>query len=217
MWKDTIDEAGNAQMPYQLREMFGFMLLNCDISDPPVLWNQYRNSFIEDHINLGDSLPVAEQKAVAHIDSVLQSSSKSLIYYRLPNFDISAIPQDDPPAYPWLHIDMEETLTQEQHGDQDASKVFFLDGPSRSGKTYLYTFIIHWLKAFNRKVIPSAMTDVSAVLLPGDKLPTKHSIYPFHVWLTVHVAYPPLHKRRTTSNYFPFHHLRSFYAIQVSV
>ena len=120
VWKDTIEEAANAQIPYQLREMFGFMLLNCDISDPPELWNQYRNYFIEDHINLGDSEPIAKQKALAHIDSVLQSSSKSLIYYRLPIVDISAIPQDDPPVDPWLHIDMEETLTQEQHDVWDA-------------------------------------------------------------------------------------------------
>ena len=132
-------------MPYQLREMFSFMRLNCNISDPPTLWNQYRNSFIEDRINLGDSEPVVEQKAVAHIDSVLQSTSKSLIYYRLPIVDISAIPQDDPPVDPWLHIDMEENLTQEQHdvwdaithahrhGDQDASKVFFIYGPGGSG------------------------------------------------------------------------------------
>ena len=104
----------------------------------------YRNSIIEDHINLGDSEPVAEQDALAHIDSVLQSTSKSLIYYRLPIVDISAIPQDDPPVDPWLHIDMEETLTQEQHdvwdathshrhGDQDASMVFFIYGPDGSG------------------------------------------------------------------------------------
>ena len=74
---------------------------------------------------------------------------------------------------------MEETLTQEQHdvwdaimhahrhGDQDASKIFFVDGPGGSGRTYLYTFIIHWLKAFSRKVIPSAMTGIAAVLFPG--------------------------------------------------
>ena len=65
-----------------------------------ILWHQYRNSFIEDHINLGDSEPVAEQKALAHIDSVLQSSSKSLIYYRLLIVDISAIPQDYRPVDP---------------------------------------------------------------------------------------------------------------------
>ena len=185
VWKETIEEAANAHVPYQLGKMFGCMLLNCDISDPPALWNQYRNSFIEDHSNLGDSQLVAEEKALAHIDSVLQSSSKSLIYYRLPIVHISAIPQDDPPLDPWLHIDMEETLTQEQHGvwdaimhahchdDKDASKVFFVDGPG--GKTYLYTFIIHWLKAFNCKVIASAMTGIAAILLPGGQ--TTHKTF----------------------------------------
>ena len=64
-----------------------------------------------------------------------------------------------------------------RHGDQDASKVFFLNGPGGSGKTYIYiyTFIIHRLKAFNRKVIPSAMTGIAAVLLPGGQ--TTHKTF----------------------------------------
>ena len=40
---------------------------------------------------------------------------------------------------------------------------------------YLYTFIIHWLKAFNRKVIPSAMIVIAAVLLPGGQ--TTHKTF----------------------------------------
>ena len=39
VWERTIEEASVAGSPYHLREMFSFMLLNCDISDPPALWN----------------------------------------------------------------------------------------------------------------------------------------------------------------------------------
>ena len=179
VWERTIEEASVAGSPYHLREMFSFMLLNCDISDPPALWNRFLPSFIEDHTRSGFSQPVAEHKALAHIQSILQDSSKSVTYYRLPDVDHN-VASTSPHTYdPFLWQDMYDTLTQEQldvfqaigplmgdEADPSTSKVFFVDGPGGSGKTYLYTFLIHYSKSHNVKVMSSAMTGIAAILLP---------------------------------------------------
>ena len=43
VWERTIEEASVAGSPYHLRQMFSFMLLNCDISDPPAFYKIAQN------------------------------------------------------------------------------------------------------------------------------------------------------------------------------
>ena len=86
------------------------MLLNCDISDPPTLWNQFLPYFIEDYTRSGLSDSVSEQKSLSHIQSILQGSSKSLTHYRLPNVDISIASSTLEEYDPFLWQDMYPTL-----------------------------------------------------------------------------------------------------------
>ena len=178
-------------MPPQLREMFGFMLLNCDISNPLDLWEHFREYFIQDFTRGGDSESVAEQKALAYIESIFKSSSKSLQHYGLPYTNFTATPPDNPQDIDhFLWQDMQDTLTPEQQSVfvrvQDAvanyqdpnepdTHVFFIDGPGGSGKTYLYNLLIEYYKRHNQKVMPSAMTGIAATLLPGGQ--TAHKTF----------------------------------------
>ena len=83
---------------------------------------------------------------------------------------------------------MHDTLTDEQlaivdairpHLQDDADhtvpKVFFVDGPGGSGKTYLYIYLIHYLRSFDKKVMVTATTGIAATLLPGGQ--TAHSAF----------------------------------------
>ncbi|UYV83388.1 hypothetical protein LAZ67_23000846 [Cordylochernes scorpioides] len=54
-------------------------------------------------------------------------------------------------------------------------KCFFIDGPGGSGKTYLYTTLMHSVRGMNQVVLPSATTGIAANLLQGGK--TMHSLY----------------------------------------
>ena len=61
-----------------------------------------------------------QQKVLAHIESLLQSSSNTLVHHRLPVVDQNAVPSDGPPLDPWLHVAMQATLTQGQHALREA-------------------------------------------------------------------------------------------------
>ncbi|UYV72599.1 HELQ, partial [Cordylochernes scorpioides] len=54
-------------------------------------------------------------------------------------------------------------------------KCFFIDGPGGSGKTYLYTTLMHSVRGMNQVVLPAATTGIAANLLKGGK--TIHSLY----------------------------------------
>ena len=196
MWKRTLQEAASAQMPYQLREMFAMMILNCDISDPAEVWEEFRNPFCEDHVFQGHSAPVAEQKALAHIERILRNNSRSLSHFGLPALDPSHLQPDiDLTVHGFELTDMEESLNPEQravwadimkvHGDAIEKqengipdlepKVFFIDGPGGSGKTYLYNFLIRFGIFFSKNVLASAMTGIASTLLPGGQ--TTHKTF----------------------------------------
>ena len=83
IWSDTIIEAANAGMPFQLTQMFAAMVLNCDISNPPQMWDDHRGFLREDHLNAGDSAALAEQKALSHIESVFRNAAKTLTDFGL--------------------------------------------------------------------------------------------------------------------------------------
>ena len=46
------------------------------------------------------------------------------------------------------------------------SKMFFVDGPGGSGKTYLFESMINYAKSINKSVLPGAYTGIAASLLP---------------------------------------------------
>ena len=77
IWERTIHDASNAGLPNQLREMFAYMLLNCNMSDPPSLWEQFRDILSEDYNRNGFSQNISHQKALSDISFVLRGSSKN--------------------------------------------------------------------------------------------------------------------------------------------
>ena len=54
-------------------------------------------------------------------------------------------------------------------GKQTESRLFYVDSPGGSGKTYLFTKLYEYLPANNIKTITSAWTGVAATLLRGGK------------------------------------------------
>ncbi|UYV82495.1 hypothetical protein LAZ67_21002530 [Cordylochernes scorpioides] len=54
-------------------------------------------------------------------------------------------------------------------------KYFFIDGPRGSGKTYLYTTLMHSVRGMKQVILPAATTGIAANLLQGGK--TMPSLY----------------------------------------
>ena len=61
-------------------------------------------------------------------------------------------------------------------------KCRFLDGPGGSGKTYLYTTLIHYFKGKNEIVLSAASTGIAANLLIGGR--TYHSLFKLPIPIT---------------------------------
>lgn len=48
--------------------------------------------------------------------------------------------------------------------------VFYLDGPEGTGKTYVFTTILHILRSQNKKCLPVAFSGIAATLLDGGRI-----------------------------------------------
>ena len=116
---------------------------------------------------------------------------------------------------------MYDTLTQEQLDVFQAigplmGDVFFVDGPGGSGKTYLYTFLIHYSKSHNVKVMSSAMTAmIAAILLPDGQTAHRTFSSPVPCLDNCRISPSSLYAeqlRQTTLFY-----RRSIYALQTSI
>ncbi|MBJ4702920.1 AAA family ATPase, partial [Salmonella enterica subsp. enterica serovar Typhimurium] len=53
-----------------------------------------------------------------------------------------------------------ESVSEEKH------KIFFIDGPGGSGKTFLYTTLIYYYLSKNKKILLMAWTGIASILLP---------------------------------------------------
>ena len=61
-------------------------------------------------------------------------------------------------------------------------KLFYVDGPGGSGKTYLYDVIIRSAHELGKKVLPLAFTGIASNLLPNGR--TLHSVFKFPIPIT---------------------------------
>uniref|UniRef100_A0AC35F0W0 ATP-dependent DNA helicase n=1 Tax=Panagrolaimus sp. PS1159 TaxID=55785 RepID=A0AC35F0W0_9BILA len=64
--------------------------------------------------------------------------------------------------------DVVEKIKGASSGENE-HKLFYLDGPGGSGKTYTYTTLWHLLRASGKKVATMAYTGIAAILLPEGK------------------------------------------------
>ncbi|XP_057290340.1 uncharacterized protein LOC130613038 [Hydractinia symbiolongicarpus] len=172
-WNNTLQEAVNFQMPRQLRQLFAVILTHCEPSDPFTLWRRYKDAMYEDYIRQQNK-EQAEYSLLQDINSVLGQFGKSLTDYNLPHLD------ELPPAEN-IDVAMEAEraaqlrvqLTDEQTALANAvieavinvannaaqnNRLFYLEGPDGSGKTFTYKYVISEL-AENRTC---SITPVSA-------------------------------------------------------
>lgn len=202
-WRACLAEAAEMQTGTRLRHLFATLLLFCNPSEPHLLWNEFRVHICDDlahrlrqnHYTDSTDDDVYDY-GLFLINEILEKSG-----YTLGNFAPMPLPQNDwnfsmqdPLISEQLNYNHEaERLTAIDHIAQlnteqlDAynqivesvhSKLgltFFLNGPGRTGKTFVYKTICHKLRSEGVIVLCVASSGIAALLLHGGR--TAHSMF----------------------------------------
>nr|XP_047142407.1 uncharacterized protein LOC105845608 [Hydra vulgaris] len=161
-WQNNLSEAVLTQMPKQIRQLFSIILTFCEPGDPLHLWNSYKAFMMEDFIHRQVPFILAEQTTLLQIKKIINQSGKTLSDYNLPvvdefidfnqenlndNFQQSI--DEANRMRPLLNVNQlnvsnavlaalnEQPCVENQH-----SRLFFMDGPAGSGKTFTYNYLI---------------------------------------------------------------------------
>ena len=154
LWSDTMQELVLTATPSKIRKTFSFILIHGDPNNPAGLWETFSESMIED---FGRNQPEAEalQRALADIQRILQQFGKCLNDFGLPALEQAAaidLPnilemrnaaQELRPMLNQGQLAVADSVLEAlQNNNLIAAKVFFLDGPGGTGKTFVYNYII---------------------------------------------------------------------------
>ena len=189
-WHNTMTEASNFHMPCQLRQLFAVILTHCMPSDPLALWTAFKDSMMEDYTRGFDAVQ-AEQSVLADIHVILQQSGKTLVDYQLPSLDELPVEEGiDSFAEAIVALEIRPNLNQEQLQIADAVldavcnvhnninqnvRLFYLDGPAGTGKTFTYNYLISELLGRGMEIRTAAFTGIASTLLKGGM--TVHKLF----------------------------------------
>ena len=179
-WERALTQAAYYQMPRQIRQLFGFICVYCDVINPLGLWNKFKEVLLEDYLEQNIDTEIAEQLGLNDIKDIFQQSEKSFEDFSLPvpdpNITMLNIDQINYEREKEIADEIKESLNNAQRSAYEKiinsvqnenieEKYFFLDGPGGTGKTYLYNAIISRLKYEKIPFITVASTGIAATLL----------------------------------------------------
>ena len=157
---NTMREITIHAFPSQVRRTFAFLLLFSDVSDAKVLWDDFKDSMCQDFHRKRLSPASSENSALALIASVLRKHSHTLLDHGLPPVDTALMIAPESVEQVTARADiasLHKSLNVEQklaatnilrniveyaNGDHSKSRIFYLDGPGGTGKTYLYNYLL---------------------------------------------------------------------------
>ena len=202
-WQICFQEASIMQTGTRLRQLFATLLLFTDISQPAVLWNDFREHICDDLEHciqaLGVSNPTPDMiydYGLFLLDKLLQDSGRSL-------HDWPSMPQvqqdwtgrrNNPLIAEQLSYDRVAEhhelqcqlpkLNQDQRAayDQIVASVnsnmgqcFFMSGPGGAGKTFVYNTICSKVRSEGEIIICVSSSGISSILIRGGR--TAHSTF----------------------------------------
>ncbi|KAF4529574.1 hypothetical protein B566_EDAN017726 [Ephemera danica] len=169
-----------------LRFLFAVGLAHVGFRSPEVILRQYRDHFSADgrDANLEISRTLRELRTDLREHHCATAQEQQDIDDRLRAELLQDVPEHVRQRASDAYDAKRNTLNQEQayafsrvmragllkylvEGDRATPKVFFVDGPAGSGKTYLYRHMINAAVSMGQKVLCCATSGIAATLLPG--------------------------------------------------
>ncbi|CDF40970.1 ATP dependant DNA helicase PIF1 [Chondrus crispus] len=157
-WKHAIRDSFRSSF-VPLSHLFATILAHCQPSDPLSLWNDHLDMFLTDIRN-----QVQEALQIVRSDWTLANFGLPL-----PNDSLPALEQQNEIETP------EARAQQSEERLQTSGRLFFLDAPGGTGKTFVLSAIQDFLRTRRKQVIAVATSAVAAVLLDGGR--TAHSVF----------------------------------------
>ncbi|AQL05029.1 hypothetical protein ZEAMMB73_Zm00001d046797, partial [Zea mays] len=188
---ECLTERALFQMPSALRRLFATILVYCEPSDVVVLWRKHLDAMSEDYQRRSESKTHVEQMVLIDIRNMLQSMGKDIKTFPLPpiidTYDDAIgtareVYEEESIEPTVADVALKETLNEEQRAaydkimsavDTDQGGLFFVDGPSGTGKTYLYRVLLATLRSQNKIAVATTTSGVAASIMPGGR--TAHS------------------------------------------
>ena len=211
-WVIALEEARTYITPYKMRELFSIMLVHCELPDPLSLWEKFKLDMADDLIrqvnrkeeNIADLImDDIYNLCLIHIEDLsLKIGGLILPKYNLPATIRSANSNlfnreylrefsYDADALANLVVQERGLLTPHQNAiyklilnniPEKRGKIFFLDAPGGTGKTFLLNILINTIRSERKIAIATASSGIAATLLAGGR--TAHSAFKLPLNLT---------------------------------
>ena len=189
LWITTMENAAQYGTASKVRRVFCMILIHGEVNNPPEIWERFRVDMMSDYARNHQEV-VAQNMVLQRIERHLQQFGKHLADFGLPLLE-EALPDDDVVNVEELREEavlLEPQLNDDQrrvsqavidavvsNDPQGRPKVFFLDGPGGTGKTFTYNYLIRELLGRNKRIATCAWTGIAATLLQKGK--TMHSLF----------------------------------------
>ncbi|XP_073358077.1 uncharacterized protein [Aegilops tauschii subsp. strangulata] len=202
-WYSAFDEALTWGMGDQLRRLFVTILVHCGVNDENAFFEKYWSHLAEDiKYNIKRSfrddnhvVPPNELRDILldKLTVLFSKNGSNILDHRLPlkttyddNSDDNDMITDELSADPKSELLKAETIHNQLNPDQllaykniidrvvsGKTSFFFVSGYGGTGKTFLWSSIISYLRGKERIVLTVASSGVAALLFPGGR--TAHS------------------------------------------
>lgn len=190
-WITALQEASLMQLGYQLRHLFATILLFGEPVNPRTLWEHFKNDLCDDLIRQHPDIEAAYNIGLYEINIHLSRNGRSLRDFpQMPDFYRVEIENRTIQEERYLNTEelsnSAERYKTLMNRDQKIifdkvttaveaglPKVFFIDGPGGTGKTFVYESILAEVRSKRKIALAVASSGIAALLLTGGR--TAHS------------------------------------------
>lgn len=210
-WHWCMEEASQHQMPSQLRHLFAIILVHCHHSTPKTLWDAYLNDMSEDFqrdLHQPGTSQEVIYRTVRAVDQCLRSNNKKVEDFGgLPKLtDFCDLHPSDATTNRLVETELSynqeaveafkaqaENLNDDQkkvsdkviravHSETFDEKLFFLDGPGGTGKSFMLQTILATVRLEGKFALAAASSGIAATQLMGGR--TAHYTFQLGLGLT---------------------------------
>ena len=203
-WRQCLQDAAEMQTGTRLRHLFATILIFCHPTNPASLWNDFRHHICDDlrHrlITVFERQNPTDHDVYDYglflLDTILHQSGTSLqgfppmpiptgdwgiqaenrmIAEQL-NYDRASEQQHATTCIRQLNAEQRDAFHRVTNSvSNNLGKIYFVNGPGGTGKTFLYNTICHAVRADGHIVLCVASSGIAALLLCGGR--TAHSMF----------------------------------------